>query len=176
MYGSGCVPAHIGWNIQYTVCLYAHVFKGDSSSVVQSLYSRPERIFNDLERSTTLSCGRMIRLLARPSPPPPPPPTRSLSFSVFLCFAGRAYCREKGEGVGDEPKSHDSGKSWSSINHAIFSVHQSLLVGLLSLCILLRKNKKTGGRSQFFSPTSIAKKRQELTTDLWVALGVCKHY
>ncbi len=40
---------------------------------------------------------------------PPPPSTSCLSFSVFLCVAGRAYWRERGGGGG----------AWSSIDHSI---------------------------------------------------------
>ncbi len=47
-----------------------------------------QRVFNDLKRNR-LSFGRMIRLLAHPLPPPLPSWT-CLSFSVFLCVAGRA--------------------------------------------------------------------------------------
>ncbi len=42
-----------------------------------------------------------------------------LSFSVFLCVAGRACWRERGGGGEGVPKSYDSEKDWSSINHSI---------------------------------------------------------
>ncbi len=47
-----------------------------------------------------------------PSPPLPPLPSAScLSFSVFLCVAGRAYWREMGDGVGEEPNHTTARKS-----------------------------------------------------------------
>ncbi len=42
-----------------------------------------------------------------------------LSFSFFLCVAGRAYWR--GGGVGEEPNAYDNERAWSSINHSILS-------------------------------------------------------
>jgi hypothetical protein len=50
-----------------------------------------QRVLKDLYK-TKLSRCRMIWLLPNPSPTPPPLPSAScLSFSVFLCVAGRAY-------------------------------------------------------------------------------------
>ncbi len=61
---------------------------------------------------------RTIRLQAHPLPPCLP--SAIVSFSVFLCVAGRAYWRKRG--VGKEPKiSYDCGKAWPSVNHAILS-------------------------------------------------------
>ncbi len=52
---------------------------------------------------TRLSCGRMIRLPAYPLPFLPLLPLAGcLCVSVFLCVAGRAYCRD-GREVGEEP-------------------------------------------------------------------------
>ncbi len=49
------------------------------------------------------------------------PSASCLSFSVFLCVAGRAYWRERRVGGGDGAKSCDGEKAWSSINHSILS-------------------------------------------------------
>ena len=51
----------------------------------------------------------------------PLPSASCLSFSVFLCVAGRAYWRERRVGGGDGAKSCDGEKAWSSINHSILS-------------------------------------------------------
>ncbi len=78
-----------------------------------------QRVLNDLQRSR-LSCGgRMTRLLAHPLPSP----LRwsgCLSFSVFLCFAGRAYWLGEGRGRWGAISCYRK-KAWSSINHAILS-------------------------------------------------------
>ncbi len=55
-----------------------------------------ERELDDLQR-TKLSCGRMIRAFgSSPTPSPPLPVASCLSFSVFLCVAGRTFCWEMG--------------------------------------------------------------------------------
>jgi len=51
----------------------------------------------------------------------PLPSANCLSFSVFLCLAGRAYCRERGGGGERGAKSYDCKKAWPSINHSILS-------------------------------------------------------
>ncbi len=53
------------------------------------------------------------------TPPSHPllPSESCLSFSVFLCVAGRAYWRKKGVGGGEGAKSCNGEKAWSSINH-----------------------------------------------------------
>ncbi len=48
-------------------------------------------------RRSGFYCGRLIQLFAHHLPW-----ASCLSFSVFLCFAGRAYWRERGEWVGKE--------------------------------------------------------------------------
>jgi hypothetical protein len=58
----------------------------------------------------------------RPPPSPFPlqfPSARCLSFSVFLCVAGRACWWERRRGRG--AKSYDHRKAWSSTNHSILS-------------------------------------------------------
>jgi hypothetical protein len=50
-----------------------------------------------------------------------------LSFSVFLCVAGSAYWRERGELGGRGTESYDRKKAWPSIN-------RSILYELKSLC------------------------------------------
>jgi hypothetical protein len=66
-----------------------------------------------------LSCRRMIRLLAHPSPLSQ---QQVVSFSGFLRFVGRAYWRERGwGGDGRGAKSYDRCKAWSSINYSILS-------------------------------------------------------
>ncbi len=54
--------------------------------------------------------GRMIA---------PPPPVSKLS--LFLCVAGRAYWRGRGEMGGGGAKSYDGEKAWSCINYSILS-------------------------------------------------------
>ena len=72
--------------------------------------------------------------LAPPSPPPTLLPLAScLSFSDFLYVAGRAYWWERGVGGGGGGAiSYDDEKDWSSINHSILSVWESLPSGLLN--------------------------------------------
>ncbi len=63
---------------------------------------------------------------ATPTPFPPLPSANCLSFSVFLCVAGRAYCRERGGGGvwawSQITKPYDHKKAWPSINHSVLSV------------------------------------------------------
>jgi len=55
-----------------------------------------------------------------PTPHPPLPSASYLSFSVFLCVAGRAHWPERGEGVhGRAAKSYEREKACSSINHSL---------------------------------------------------------
>ncbi len=54
--------------------------------------------------------------------PPPLPSANCLSFSVFLCLAGRAYYRERGGGGERGAKSYNRKKAWPCINHSILSV------------------------------------------------------
>ncbi len=60
-----------------------------------------------------------------PRPPPPPlPSTIFLSFSVFLCVAGRACWQESGgmgEGEEPNPKSYDREKALPFKNHSMLS-------------------------------------------------------
>ncbi len=56
------------------------------------------------------------------TPPPPLPLANCLSFSVFLCLAGRAYCQERGGGGRRGAISYNRKKAWPCINHSIFSV------------------------------------------------------
>ncbi len=46
-----------------------------------------------------------------------------LSFSVYLCVAGRAYCTDErgGTGGGLGAESYDRENAWTSINHSILS-------------------------------------------------------
>ncbi len=62
---------------------------------------------------------------SQPYPPPSAPSlmwARCLTFSVFLCVAGRTYWRERGGRRGGQgAKSHDREKAWPSINHSTLS-------------------------------------------------------
>ncbi len=71
-----------------------------------------------------------------PAPSTPFPSASYLSFSFFLCVAGRYHLwRERGGGVAE---SYDSEKAWSSTNHSILSgwdyVLPNGLATLLSVC------------------------------------------
>jgi hypothetical protein len=73
------------------------------------------KVLNDLWRT---------RLFLRwfdsaPRPPPLSPSESCLSFSVFLCVAGRAYWRGWRGGRG--AKSNYREKAWSSIKHSLLS-------------------------------------------------------
>jgi hypothetical protein len=63
------------------------------------------------------------------------PSANCLSYSVFLCVAGRAYWRESagGEVVGGA-KSCGGEKAWSSINHWLIFVYS--LQFMCNICIL----------------------------------------
>jgi hypothetical protein len=64
------------------------------------------------------SLSYIIWLLVLPLPPLPS--ATCLSFSVFLCVAGRADLRERGwVGGGRRAKSYDREKDWPSVNHSI---------------------------------------------------------
>ncbi len=66
--------------------------------------------------------GFLAVVLVGSSPPPPPPTASYLSFSDFLCVAGRSnLLTEEGEGGGRGAKSFDREKAWSSINLSILS-------------------------------------------------------
>ncbi len=79
----------------------------------------------------------MIWLLQEPSP------VSSLSFSVFLCVAGRTYWREKGWGCGRGAESYDREIACPSINHSILSgVLRIILHFPLVAIILYTKNQK----------------------------------
>ncbi len=62
---------------------------------------RSQRVLNDLQR-TSLSCGRMIRLLALPFPPLLVSKL-SLILSLPVCHRSRLLTGEEGEGEGEEP-------------------------------------------------------------------------
>ncbi len=78
-----------------------------------------KEVDRNLYQSIGLTCREFHKKLLRPRP------MRGLkhclSFSVFLCFAGDAYWRERG-GVGGGNKSYDvdGKKAWSSINFQYF--------------------------------------------------------
>jgi hypothetical protein len=66
-----------------------------------------------------------------PSLPLPLPSASCLSFSFFLCVAGRAYWRG-----GGGTKSYDSEEAWSSINHSVLSGWQAVVLGHSLISIL----------------------------------------
>ncbi len=53
---------------------------------------------------------------------PPPPSPFSLSFSVFLWVAGRAYRLEGVGEMGEEPNYSTTRKGWPAINHSILPI------------------------------------------------------
>jgi len=65
---------------------------------VKTIQILRHRVLNGLQR-TLLFCSCMIRLLSRI----PHYPVSKLSLLVFLCVAGRAFWRERGKGVGEQP-------------------------------------------------------------------------
>jgi hypothetical protein len=71
-------------------CVSANPLEFQMSTPASSFHIslRKLRVLNDLQM-TRLYGGRMIRLLAHP--PPHHPSASCLSFSDFLCAAGRAY-------------------------------------------------------------------------------------
>jgi hypothetical protein len=86
---------------------------------------------------TRLSCGRIIRFLAHPLPPLLS--ASCLSFSVFLCVAGRACWRERGWARSQIIRPRES----------LNSTHYSILFGFISCisCTLhscCRKNFRWG--------------------------------
>jgi hypothetical protein len=94
----------------YTVRRLAHIFIGNGVRGSESI----EWFKEDLAFSPQYN-------LAPRLPPPTTSPASCLSFSVFLYVAGRAYWRESGEGVGEEPNQTTARKLGSSINYSIFS-------------------------------------------------------
>ncbi len=73
--------------------------------------------------------GVLAVVLFGSSPTTSPPAASCLSFSVFLCVAGRAYWRRgRGKGGGGA-KSYDGEKVWSSINHSMLFVDKVFSVG-----------------------------------------------
>jgi hypothetical protein len=79
----------------------------------------------------------------------------SLFFSLHIWVACRAYWWERGVGGGGGPKSYDSKKAWSSINHSILSacrhtehkwghVHQFLVRKKNNLANLTQQNPHRG--------------------------------
>jgi hypothetical protein len=71
-------------------------------------------------RGPGFSHCRRIWLLSC-TPCPPLPSVSCLSFSVFLCDAGRAYWEERLEGGGGGAKSSYDCETWSSINNSVLS-------------------------------------------------------
>ncbi len=66
----------------------------------------------------------VVRLGSTPTPIPPLPSASSLSFSDFLCVAGRANWRERcGAGGRRGAKSYNREEAWPSINHSILSAY-----------------------------------------------------
>jgi hypothetical protein len=83
-------------------------------------------------RGPGFSCHRTLWLL-------PPAPPSCLSFSVFLCVAGRAYWRERGEGREKEPNHSPTRKPRPlfSINCSLVQSH--LYKGQAVLCYVTSK-------------------------------------
>ncbi len=63
----------------------------------------------------------------------PLPTACCLSFSVFLCIAGRAYLRARREGMGKEPN-HTTEKAWPSMNSLLLSGCAIFLSAPMWLC------------------------------------------
>ncbi len=78
-------------------------------------------------------------------PPFPPLPAAScLSFSVFLCVAGRELTDgREGGGDGRGAKSYDREKAWPSLNHSIISEYSNIYIIFLHNNQLNRRTVRT---------------------------------
>ncbi len=86
-----------------------------------SLYLFPESIEWFIEYQGFLA---VVRLSPSRPPYPPLPSASSLSFSGFLCVAGRANWRERcGVGGGRGAKSYNHEEAWLFLNFSILSAY-----------------------------------------------------
>ncbi len=100
--------------VQYMICW--NTFRGQEICIKQ-------RGLNDFD----LLRIRLSRQHMIPTPSPRLTSGSCLSFSVFLCVAGRVYWRGGG-GCGGATK-YGGEKTWSSINHAILSATEYKITG-----------------------------------------------